>query len=160
MPMYPLSSSGERFTYMYICTINYITLWRETISLVSSSCYCPGHCYCYSSGQLAARVTHGCFNKDEFLAKGRHSFSFSAVHEAACIARRFASWRALSNSFSAGKRHSPWGQLALACPRSQVCLSTQKGEDGVGPWEEKELLISLILPSASCWGSRHVPHEE
>lgn len=32
-------------------------------------------------------LTHGCFSKDEFLAKGHHSFSFSAVHEAACIAQ-------------------------------------------------------------------------
>lgn len=142
---------------MYVCTVKCIALWRETISLVSSISYCPGHCYCYSSGQLAAHVTHGFFNKDEFLAKGHHSFSFSAVHEAACIAQGLASWRALSNSFSAGKRYSP-GSWRLPVPAA--CLSTQEGEDGFGPLEEKEMLISLILPSASCWGSRQVPREE
>lgn len=31
-------SSGEVFTYM--CITTYIDLWKETISLVSSSCYC------------------------------------------------------------------------------------------------------------------------
>jgi len=142
---------------MYMCILKYIALWRQTISLVSSSCYCPGHCYCYSSGQLAARVTHGCFNKDEFLAKGCQSFSFSAVHEAACVAQGFASWRAFSNSFSAGKSYSP-GCWCLPLPAA--CLSTQEGEDGVGPLEEKEPLTSLILPSASCWGSRQVPCKE
>ena len=140
-----------------MCILKYIALWREKISLVSSSSYCPGHCYCYSSGQLAAHVTHGCFNKDEFLAKGCHSFSFSAMHEAACIALGFASWRALSSSFSAGKRYSlgSWHS-----PVPAACLSTQEGEDGIGPLEEKELLISLILPSASCWGIRQVPRKE
>lgn len=88
---------------------------------MSSSCCCPGHCYCYSSGQLAAHVTHGCFNKDEFLAKGHHSFSFSAMHEAACIAWRFVSWKACSNPSCAGKRYSlgSWWSPSPAAPKRE-----------------------------------------
>lgn len=56
-------------------------------------------------------------------------------------------------------RDVPW-TAGIRLSRQPACLSTQEGKDGVGPLEEKELHIRLILPSASCWGSRQVPRKE
>lgn len=90
-PAYTLFSGGEIFTYMCICIITYIDLWKETISLVSSSCYCqaPAIVIPQASWQLLWLMVASI--KMNFLQKATIPPLFSAVHEAACIARGFVS---------------------------------------------------------------------